>query len=211
MTTFTHQSRVGRLSLCGLAIVLVSASAAAAQSDPNAALSFHGPVYQPVSPNPVEMGFTQHHSSTAFEGAQRGRAAIIQAMGNYQLDASQAAILRQQARAMDRENDLKQTQALHAQKEMWNKARIEVREQREARMAEGQMKIAQRRATVYREVYRLSSNEFDAKTGAITWPSAMQNATYQQVRNRVDELFRVQFGYGDPQPGTAREIVRNIE
>ncbi len=211
MIHFTIQSRVNRLSLQTLAIVLVSAGAAAAQSDPNANTDFQGPYYQPATPYPVEMGFTQHHSSTVIEGAQRGRAAVIQALGNYQLDESQAEILREQARALDRENCLKQTRALHAQLELWSNARIQGREQHEARAAEGRIKIAAQRATVYRQAYQLSSTEFDAKTGAITWPSVLQDARYQQVRERVAELFRMQLGYGDPQPTTTREIVQKVE
>src|SRR5262249_47231054 len=160
------------------------------------------------SPNPVEMGFTQHHSSTALEGAQRGRAAVIQAVGNYDLSESQAEILREQARSLDRENRLKQTQALQAQKEMWNKARIQDREQHEARIADGQMKIAEQRSMTYRQAFQLASNEFDAKTGTITWPTVLQDSKYQQVRERVDELFRIQVSYGNPQPGTAKEIAR---
>ena len=82
-----------------------------------------GPFHQPVPPYPVEMGFSQDHSSTAAEGYLRGKAALIQSLGNFQLSESQAQILRQQARWLDRENDLKQTIALHAQKQMWADAR----------------------------------------------------------------------------------------
>jgi hypothetical protein len=211
MTTFSLRNRVTSLSLNGLFIALVSAGFAVAQSDPTVVPASRRPFYQPVSPNPVEMGFTQHHSSTALEGAQRGRAAVIQAMGNYDLSESQADILREQARSLDRENRLKQTQALQAQKEMWNKARIQDREQQEARIADGQVKIAEQRSTAYRQAYQLASNEFDAKTGTITWPTVLQDSKYQQVRERVDELFRVQVSYGNPQPATAKEIARNIE
>jgi hypothetical protein len=210
MTTFSLQCRT-RVCFSALAFVCVSASVAVAQSDPAATLAFRGPYYQPVSPIPVEMGFTQHHSSTVIEGAQRGRAAVIQALGNYQLSESQAEVIREEARALDRENCLKRTQALHAQKEMWNKARIQDNEQREARIANGQKKIAELRATVYRHAYQLSSLEFDATTGAIAWPTVLQDSKYQQLRDRIEELFRIQAGYGDPNPRTVKEIARNVE
>ncbi len=211
MTTFSLQNRVSRLRLSAVAVILLSASVVSAQSDPTAALSYQGPYYQPASPNPVELGFTQHHSSTAIEGARRGKAALVQAWGNYELDESQSEILRQQARALDRENDLKQTQALHAQIAMWNQARIQARDEHEARLADGQRKVAERSATVYHQIYQLSPLEFDATTGAINWPTVLQDGKYQQVRDRVEELFRMQRGYGNPQPGTAKEIARNIE
>jgi hypothetical protein len=208
MTTLTNQRRVNKLSSLAIVIVLASAGAIVAQPGSDPAES---PIFRPVSPNPVEMGFSQHHSSTVIEGAQRGRAAVIQAYGNYQLDVSQAAVLRQQARALNRQNNLKQTEALYAQEAMWDDARIQAHEQREARLAEGQKILADRRATVYRQAYQLSPSEFDPKTGAIVWPLALQDERYQQVREHVEELFRVQRSYGDPQPGTANELARNIE
>jgi hypothetical protein len=211
MTRFSLTSRVNRPFLGGLAIVLVAASVTIAQSDPTESLSFRGPFYQPVSPTPVEMGFTQDHSSTYAEGAQRGRAAVIQALGNYQLSTSQASVIREQARALDRENCLKQTQALLAQKEMWSNAQIQSREQQATRIAEGKKKIAEQEANTLREIYQPAPTEFDAKTGAITWPTVLRDDKYQSVRTRVEELVRVQVGYGDPQPGTAKEIARNID
>lgn len=211
MTTSSLQNRINRLYFFVSAVILLSANIAAAQSDPVQALSYNGPNYQPTSPNPVEMGFTQHHSSTALEGARRGKAAVIQAWGNWELDESQSEILREHARALGRENDLKQTQALHVQIGMWNQARIQARDEHEARLAEGQRKVAERSATVYHQTYQLSPMEFDAATGAINWPTVLQDTKYQQVRERVEELFRLQRGYGNPQPGTAKEITRNIE
>jgi hypothetical protein len=211
MKRFSLTSRMNHLFLSGLAIVLVSASVTSAQSDPTESLSFRGSFYQPVSPMPVEMGFTQHHSSTYGEGVQRGRAAVIQAWGNYQLSTSQAAVIREQARALDRENCLKQTQALFAQKEMWSKAQIQNRDEQVARIAEGKQKIAQQESTTLRDVYQLAPIDFDAKTGAISWPTVLLEDRYQSVRTRIEELVWQQVNYGDPQPGTAREISRNIE
>ena len=39
---------------------------------------------------------------------------MIDALGNFQVNAAQAAILREQARALDRENDLAHVVAFHA-------------------------------------------------------------------------------------------------
>src|SRR4051812_14622630 len=119
MTTPCIPRRKSRLPLLSLIIALAAVSSAFAQPGPEGN-SGQSPIFRPVSPNPVEMGFTQDHSSTVIEGAQRGRAAVIQAYGNYQLDVSQAAVLHQQTRALNRENNLKQTEALHAQEEMWD-------------------------------------------------------------------------------------------
>src|SRR5262249_55634622 len=96
-------------------------------------------------------GYGDYHASTAAEGFLRGKAAVIDAIGSFEVNDAQAAILREHARALDRDNDLKQTEALHLQKKMWNDARIEARKQRQIRAAEGQQILAQRRATVYRD------------------------------------------------------------
>ena len=200
MTRHSMQSRMNRLFSSAAAIVLVLFSVAAAESDPNSYNSPPGPFHHPVPPYPVEMGFCQDHSSTLFESWQRGRAAMIQAWGNFHLSASQALILREQARWIGRENDLK-----------WREARLQFRQERAARKVEGQKKLAERRSTVYREAYQLSADEFEPSTGSINWPLVLQHAAYQQARERVDELFRTHAGYGEPQPTTAAEIARSIE
>ena len=167
-----------------------------------------GPFHQPVAPYPVEMGFYQDHSSTLAEGAQRGRAAVIQAWGNYRLSTSQAAILWQQARWLDRENDLKYVEARHAWKDMLREARVRDREQREAAVAEGQKKLAARRATLYRDTYRLTSDELDVITGTVHWPTVLQAAKFQPDRQRVEELLRQHASYGESQQAAAQEIAR---
>lgn len=196
-----------RLGIAMTIVTLAGGSAAVAQSKP-ARYEYTSPTefHQPVSPYPVEMGFSQHHSSTAFEGAQRGRAAVIQAWGHYQLSESQARILRQQARALDRENDLRQTEALHAQQAMWREAHENERKHHEARVAEAKVKLAAKRSTVYLDTYRLPPTVFNRFTGEIRWPIALQDDAYQANRARIEELFRLQLSYGDPQADVSKEI-----
>ncbi len=57
------------------------------------------PLYRPVHSYPAGWGLGYYHSSTAAEGFLRGRAAVIDALGNYQVNEGQAEILREQARA----------------------------------------------------------------------------------------------------------------
>lgn len=211
MTRCLFQRRINRLTFCAVTMLLISVRTAAAQSDPESYRLPPGPAYPPVPPYPVELGFSQHHSSTLQEGWQRGRAALIQAWGNYQLSTSQAQIHWEHARALDRENDLRQTAALHAQHEMWRANRQQLREARDARCAEGLKKLAVRRSTVYREAYQLTASQFDPGTGEINWPVVLQDARFQPTRERVDELFRTHVGYGEPQAATAAEIKRCIE
>jgi hypothetical protein len=170
-----------------------------------------GPIYQPVSPYPVELGFTQHHASTAAEGFLRGKAAVIQALGTLELSQSQAAILRQQARALDRENDLQQTAALLTQRKMWEDARYQARDERNARRLAGQQLAAQRAVTVYRQAYQLSASELDPITGEIFWPAVLQCEKFASQRAQLEQLIKQHFIYGQSQPETAAEIARTVD
>jgi hypothetical protein len=152
-----------------------------------------------------------YHSSTAAEGYLRGRAAVIDALGNFAVLDSQAAILQQQARALDRENDLKQTEALLTQKKMWADARSQARKDRESRAAEGRKLLAERRATAYRDVYQLPADVLNLKTGEIRWPAVLQDVRFQANRDRLDELFRTHVGYGVPRANLATQISRSID
>ena len=171
MSRITSQVVVG-VSVAFILFLVVSTGFAQSTYEYNDSISFH----PPVNPYPVEMGFSQDHSSTAAEGFQRGRAALIQALGNYEVSTSQAEILREQNRGLRRDNDLKQTEAMHAQQKMWVDFRIEVRNAREARLAEGQEKLAARRAVVQTQAYQLSVMELDPITGEIHWPTALSRA-----------------------------------
>ncbi len=199
------------VSLAASLTIFALGNSSLAQSPDDYSHTPPGPFHQPVSPFPVEMGFTQHHSSTAAEGFLRGKAAVIQAHGNFRLSEAQAQILRQQARWLDRENDLLQTQALLAQKKMWDDARAAERKEQEARRIEGQQLLAARQATVYRQVYQLSTDEFDSITGAITWPAVLQNEYFDRERQRVAELVKQQFAYGEPKPEMTTQINRAVE
>src|SRR4051794_20406361 len=144
-------------------------------------------------------GYSGSYGSRALtlaEGYLRGRAAVIDSLGNFEVNDSQAAILREQARSLDRENNLKQTEALEAQKKMWADARDAARKASQVRAAEGQGVLAERRATIYRNAYQLSAAELNMTTGAISWPAALRDEKFQNDRLRIEELFRQYVGYG---------------
>jgi hypothetical protein len=189
---------------------LMLATAGVAQSPENYTLPT-GPIHQPVSPYSVELGFTQHHASTAAEGFLRGKAAVIQAAGNFELSASQAAILREQARALDRENDLQQTAALLTQRKLWEDARFQARKDRDARRLAGQQLAAERATTVYRDAYQLSTNDLDPITGEINWPAVLLAERFTAHRAQIERLMKQHFVYGDLQPEAAAEGARTVD
>jgi hypothetical protein len=192
-------------------LVLAATGRVMAESDPEdykyeytSPTAFHNP----TPPLPVELGFTQDHSSTAAEGFMRGQSAVIQAMGNYELATSQSSILFEQSRALNRENDLRQTQALLAQQNMWREGREAERAHREEQLEEGRAKLLNRRLTVHRAAYQLSPSDLNLATGKIHWPAALQASKYQAARERMEELVRQHVSYGDPQPAVVAEITR---
>jgi hypothetical protein len=204
----THRFAVGVVIV--LASVLV-AGTSVAQSTSGYDNGSTGPMYHPVHSYPAGWGFGYYRASTAAEGFLRGRAAVIDAIGNFEVNDSQAAILSEQARALDRENNLKQTEALLAQKKMWSDARIQARQDRDARSAAGREILAQREATIYRQAYQLSASELNLKTGELCWPAALQDAKFQENRVHMEELFRQCIAYGSPEPGTTAEIARSVD
>lgn len=175
------------LTITGLSIVAaISASVTNAQTSG---------FYQPTAPYPVEMGYYQHHSSTAYEGGMRGRAAVIQALGNYRLLDSQAKILDEQAESLSYDNDLKKTETLYQKKYLWQQHRDSERARRLARDAAGKQMLAEREANYYREVYRLTSQEFDRSTGRLSWPEAISSEELAQTRRQLSFLFRQRARY----------------
>jgi hypothetical protein len=169
-----------------------------------------GPFHQPTPPWPVEMGFSQDHSSTVYEGARRGDAAFVQSLGNFLLSYNQAQILWEQSRWLNRENNLKQTEALYAQQDMWRNRHVNLRKQHDARVIEAKAASAAK-ATVYRAAYQPRAGQLNIATGEIAWPAALRVARYQESRERLDELFREHTGYGTPNAATARQIARAVD
>jgi hypothetical protein len=193
------------------ASALLAASAKADGDEPSLhRYQFTSPTnfHQPVAPTPVGFGFTHSHSSTVAEGYLRGKAAVIDSLGNFLISQSQAAILFEQARALDRENDLRQTQALHVQQALWREARDANRLYREKRLAEGRVKLAARKVRVHQAVYRVTPTQLNPTTGEIRWPAALAASKFDTDRSRLQELVRQFVSYPDGGSDVASEIAK---
>jgi hypothetical protein len=155
-------------------------------------------------------GLYGYHSSTALEGALRGKAAVIDAVGVFRVNDAQAAILREQARALDRENDLAQVAAFHTRLDLARQAREAERARRAAAAAEGKAIKAARQAVVHAAAYQLSPAELNVATGEIAWPAVLGAARFAAERARIEELFARRARYGADE-ATAVEIGRISE
>ena len=151
-------------------------------------------------------------SSTALKRALRGKAAVIDALGNFDVNEAQASILQQHARALDRDNDVQQTVALYAQKELWRQARETARQVRAARDAAGQVKFAELRATEYQRAYALTTDELNLRTGEIRWPRRCRPRSMSASgRGASSNSSAPLASYPDPQPQLADEIGRRVD
>jgi hypothetical protein len=207
----SYNIRVLSVAVAVSVSAFVAASARADGDEPSLrGYQFTSPAHfhNPVTTTPVGFGFTHSHSSTAAEGYLRGKAAVIDSLGNFLISQSQAAILFEQARALDRENDLRQTQALHVQQALWREARDANRAYREKRLVEGRAKLAARKVRVHQAVYRLSPSELNPTTGEISWPTALAASKFEADRARLQELVRQSVSYGDSGSDAAAEIAK---
>jgi hypothetical protein len=150
------------------------------------------------------------HSSTALEGALFGKAAVIDSVGRFRVNDAQANILNEQARALDRENDLLQVKAFHARLEIARQAREAERARRAAKAIEGQKLLKARQIVLHAAAYQLTADELNLATGEIRWPAVLDAAKFAAERARIEELVVRQARYGADDVVTA-EIVRASE
>lgn len=186
---------------CILLTFLFVPTLALAQSDFDGYDAPPGPCHQPVPLLPSDFGFSQHHSSTVAEGYLRGSAGWLHARGNCLVNRQQAALLAEQARWLDLSNDWRRI-ALHDWKLAHRASRLEAK----------RLKNLAARPEKYRVAYELSSDQLDRVRGKIAWPEALRAARYENLRHRLDELFREQAGYdGAPPTSDSSEIERESQ
>jgi len=139
-----------------------------------------------------------YHASTAAEGASRGMADVIRSQGEYNVNTSQAAINMTQAQRNDSENRQKWTETYFEMRRI-NKAYQD--SLKKPRDAEGMLRYA-----AAGKPKRLSANEFDAVSGAIRWPDALQNDQFASQRRQLDGLFAERASKGAVTSGERRQI-----
>lgn len=122
------------------------------------------------------------HSSTFAEGAMRGQAAVLSAVGDLTYMDSLAAVNYQEAYKRAIENSVAIT-----------KAYFEKREIREEFMKKYGPKPfvgeARKRAIEAYMPRRLSASEYNAETGAISWPHILRQERYLPLKEQIDQVF----------------------
>ena len=153
--------------------------------------------------------------SLALEGALRGRAKVIEALGNYRLLDSQAKILDEQARTLAYENDVKKTETLYRKQYLWRQHREEERAREIQRDALGKQLLAKRQATYYASTYRLDDDQLNRLTGKLSWPASLEHDDFASTRSQLNFLFRQRSRYpsgsDDPFAGRILKLTEQLK
>ena len=151
--------------------------------------------YQPAVPAPTTNvygggGWAGHSgASTAAGSAMNGMASVISAKGDYNLSTSAAAINMTQAQRNEIQN---RQQATNTYFEMRATNRA-------ARAAEaGPKPTMEQLARIAHQgaPKPLGTSEFDPVSGRLSWPYALQEASFASQRSQVDQLFAKFATYG---------------
>jgi len=124
-----------------------------------------------------------YHSSTAAEGYLRGKAALTEAAGDYNLSTAQAWEAAERARALAIENDRAFIQEYFQRQEINRQYRASARGPRPTR--EELARRAQQAAPD-----RLDRYQLDPVFGTITWPTALQGPEFADYRAAVERSFQ---------------------
>jgi hypothetical protein len=187
------------LAAVSLAITTTPASAQTARARAAASMTT-APMTPSIAIQPYAMTPAwQPYAATVDESWARGRADVIRALGENDLNSSAAAINWEAARRAATDNWANQVRTK-------NRIRDEyvTREKAEhPTLSPGQQKEISR----LHDPKRLSAAQLSA-AGVIRWPSALQSAEFDEARSRLDELFAERArGFS----ASADEITREVD
>jgi len=124
-----------------------------------------------------------YHASTALEGALRGKAAVIDAAGRFNRNTAEAAILAEQARTLQLENDEQEVVSY------FNKKALN-RDAREAASLPTPSVEDVLRYNQTRNPNRLSTYQLDPVSGAIHWPEVLRLPEFAAGREALQQRIR---------------------
>ncbi|NOZ41312.1 MAG: hypothetical protein GXP24_13960, partial [Planctomycetes bacterium] len=135
------------------------------------------------------------HSSTAYEGARRGEAAFITAVGEYLNDEAQAALVWQHVESLHYDNEIQKTATALTRKKMLNDFHDYERQRRFERKEQSKQ-LWQEKYQELARAYRLNEYQLNWETGAIYWPALVASPRYAKHRERLDVLLDRVVSYG---------------
>jgi hypothetical protein len=184
------------------AAVLMFASAASAQrafGRPGFNSAFYG-----VGVGYGGFGNYGYHSSTAAEGYLRGRASVIDAAGQYNLNTSQAAINYEQAYRASLENSVTNAETFFAKRRI-NES---YRESKQG-PAPSQETLADRARQGVPG--RLNPEQYEPTFGTLYWPAAFDDARFSATRTQLDRLMADRDAQGGVGSHHYRDVVETTD
>lgn len=150
----------------------------------------------------------QNHASTVEEGVLRGTADAWRALGDYQYNASLAAVNAQEAQRRALENSTKYVETYFTNRRL-NKELQTYTESRKPTQDE-MNSFAKSRAPK-----RLSTNEFEPVLGMVYWPAILRHDAFAAERNEIDGLFASRTtrnsGLGSDNYRQIREVTERLQ
>jgi hypothetical protein len=176
-------------TLAVIAVALLATAAVGEETNP-IAIGYHAPSF-PFSPPEA----WHDHSSTALEGALRGKAVLTQAQGTKNLLDAQSRVVNQHARSLSYDNDVKFTYSRFQIKELKESYRDLQHQRSLQRRYEGKQ-LHDERDQDLAETYRLTDYEFNWNNGSIYWPAWVAGPRYGAHRHRIAVLVDQMYRYG---------------
>jgi hypothetical protein len=197
-------------------IVLIACPAMTLGQSSESGLSA-SPPHQPAAPPPSTTvyggggygysggyGYGYGGGQTAQGAALQGMSQVISAAGQYNRDTSAAAINMTEAQSNDLRNRVQGVQTFWEMRDIGRAGREAERGPRPtpeelARRARAGVPLA------------LTTSQIDAVSGALYWPAALQNASFQSQRSAVDEYTARWAKYGGLDYADRAQVRENID
>jgi hypothetical protein len=174
-------------------LIVVALCPLLALAQNNSSKSNNAPPYQPAVPAPSVNAYSgwpgYSGGQTPAGAALNGMASVISAKGEYNLATSAAAVNWSQAERNEIQNRQLAANTYWEMREAW-------RAQRDARRGPPPTMEQVARLAHYGTPKPLTPNEFDSVSGKLNWPSALQQDSFADNRDAIDQLFESWARYG---------------
>jgi len=174
-------------ALTGLCLICMENSAQAVIVRGGYGGRWYHPYYRGYGYGRYGYGGYGYGGGTVAEGYGMGMSQVIRAQGQYNKDAAQAQLTREEARTKNIENNKKAADTYWAMRERHDQYKDQQRQQKKARAEANRAKLEE---TESAPRYRgLGPDDFDSVTGKINWPELLMQPRYDEYRSKLDDLF----------------------
>lgn len=130
-------------------------------------------------------GYGGYGAQTPFSAAQHGMADLIRSQGMYNQATAQAMVNFEKARSSYIANEQAWMQAYQTRKRARQMQRAAESDEAHAKLQRYQQYLAEHHS----DAPKLSDNQLNPTSGQITWPRALQEASFAEHRNSTEAFF----------------------